>query len=186
MKKIFVLFVVFILCFAVFAEDSEPAVVKVSRRNPTALTLDFGGFLDVALDDSFKCAGIMVGGSITPIMVKKIVGGFRAEACIMATKDILSTDNRKKELKALLTGTFIGIYPLEKSFEIYGGGGARYKAEEFESLTDFKQSWGLVLQGGGRGRLNDFIGVGVEANLFFDISRSVKSVDGIAYFSFEF
>ncbi len=200
MKRLAALFILILLAFSAFAAESgqsgtaemidEPPrekKVKVTRRGPSVLTLDAGLMLYIPLnDDSAKGAGLMGGGTITPLSFKSLSLGFRAEAYLFAGKGIIDSDNKKTELKAGFAGTFIANYPLAKSFEVYGGAGAGFIFEEFESLTEFEQTWGIVVQGGGRGRLYNHIGVGAEFNLMFDIPNESRHLSLLGYFSVEF
>ncbi len=160
--------------------------VKVTRHGPSVLTFDVGGMLYIPLnDDSAKGVGGMVGGTITPIGINRFSLGFRAEGYVYAGTSIIHSENKKHELKIGFTGSFIAKCPIAKSFEIYGGIGAGFIFEDFDSLTDFGQTWGIVLQGGGRGRLNNHIGVGAQVNLMFDIPNETRHLCLLGYFTVE-
>lgn len=186
MKKALVIGLLILLCpLMVFASDTENKV-RVTKHNPTACHIDVGALIYVPFSEEKKGAGIFGGVSITPVIVKKISAGFRMEGAVYAGKDILDSGDKIKKLNLALTGTFIANYPLAKSFEVYGGAGARYIIRDFDKLTKFGQACGFVLQGGGRGRLNDRMGVGAEANVFFNTTDDTTSMDLLAYLSLEF
>ncbi len=186
MRKILAAGLLFLICpLIVFASDSTEKV-RVTKHNPTACQFDAGAMIYVPLSEDSKCFGVFGAVSVTPVYVKEISAGFRVEGEIFASKHIIKSSDKINELNLALTGTFTANYPLAKSFEIYGGGGARYVIRDIEELDDFGQTWGTVIQGGGRGRLNDRIGVGAELNFFFDIPNDMKSLDLMAYMSLEF
>ena len=193
MRKLLVILTLFLVTLSVvFAEtdsasESNLPKKKITRQHPTVLNIDAGGMLYMPLNDkSAKGGGLMAAGTISPIAIKSMSAGFRAEVFLFAGKGIIHSDNKKKELKAGISGTLVGIYPLARSFEIYGGFGAGIMFKDFDSLTEFDQAWGPVLQGGGRGRLNNYLGVGAELNLMFDITNKTKQLNACAYFSLEF
>ena len=169
------------------AEKTQPEKkIKVTRRGPSTLTADLGGMLYVPLNsDSAKGIGVMFGGTITPIGIKSMSLGFRAEGYLFAGKGIVNSDNKKHELKVGFSGTFIANYPLAKSFEVFAGLGAGFIFEDFESFTDFGQIAGFVVQGGGRGRLNNHIGVGAQVNVMFDVPNETRHLSLLGYFSIE-
>ncbi len=186
MRRICAVVLLILLCpLMIFASDS-PEKVRVTKHNPTACHFDVGALIYVPFNESEKGGGVFGAVSITPVLLKKISAGFRMEGEIYAGKDILDSDDKIEKLNLGFTGTFIANYPLAKSFEVYGGFGARYIIRDFDKLTRFGQTWGLVLQGGGRGRLNDRIGVGAEADILFNIPDDTASLDILAYLSLEF
>lgn len=186
MRRITAVVLLILLCpLVIFASESSEKV-RVTKHNPTACHFDAGALLYVPFSESEKGGGVFGAVSITPVLLKKISAGFRLEGEVYAGKDIIDSSDKIKKLNLGLTGTFIANYPLAKSFEVYGGCGARYVIRDFDKLTRFGQTWGLVLQGGGRGRLNDRIGVGAEADIFFNIPDDITSLDILAYFSLEF
>ncbi len=86
-------------------------------------------------------------------------------------------------------------YLLKKSFEIYGAFGACILIFDYNGIKNFSQKFGLVLQGGARGRLNDTIGLGLEGSISLvnprfenkkiSIDKSLSSLVIRAYFSVE-
>lgn len=193
MKKLLVVLTLFSVALSVaFAAASSTSETdlpkkKITRQHPTVLNIDAGGMLYMPLNDKgAKGGGVMAAGTISPIAIKSMSAGFRAEVLLFAGKGIIHSDNRKKELKAGISGTLVAIYPLERSFEIYAGFGAGIMFKDFDSLTEFDQAWGPILQGGGRGRLTNYLGVGAELNLMFDITNKTKQMNACAYFSLEF
>lgn len=187
MKKLLVAGLLIVLCpLMIFASETEK---KITRQHPTAFNLDAGALLVVPFNDEeedAKGGGLFAAVSMTPVLIKKISTGVRMEGSVFAGKDILDGGSKLKKLNAGLTAAFIANYPLARSFEVYAGGGARYIINQFEKLTEFDQAWGFVLQGGARGRVTNCFGVGAEANMFFDVTNDTKSLDLIAYMSFEF
>ena len=185
MKKFLVAGLLIVLCpLMIFASETEEK--KITRQHPTAFNVDVGALLYLPLGEEEKGGGVFGAASLTPVLVKKLSAGLRMEGSAYAGKDILDGGSKLKKINLGLTSTVILNYPLARSFEVYAGGGARYIIRQYEKPTKFGQAWGPIIQGGARGRVTNCFGVGVEANMFFNLTDDKDCLDLLAYMSFEF
>lgn len=171
MKRKFLLIMILLAAstFCLFAKEGEPVVTRTSG---TILTADLGLGIRLPMDkeDVSKKVTGRLSFSITPFKVGKIGVGVRAVGTVAASKSAIKDGEgiigklKKCELSAaaLLSGSIT----LAKSFEVFGGIGPEYIIYDFNSKNDFVQGLGWSVEFGGRGRVTDHLGVGVQLDFF--------------------
>jgi len=157
MKKALVILLLCLLSLtSLFAKEGD---VHVTKTDPAILNVDAGATIIVPFEDSSsKTFGLFGAVAFTPAGFSKFNAGIKGELSLNGFK---GEDSKKAGATALAVARMY----IEKSFEIYGGLGARYVAWDIESFNDFSHGWGVVLQGGCRGRLLNWLGVGIQGNL---------------------
>jgi hypothetical protein len=154
MKRAFLAFVLF--CIIIIPSFAKEGDVHVTRTTTAVFNLDAGAGVIMGSDDNkTKTFGVFGAVTFTPASFSKVNAGIKAEVSLNGFK---GEDSKKLGISGLLV---IRAY-IRKSFEVYGGVGARYLIWDIISLTDFSHGWGIVAQGGARGRLRNWLGVGVQ------------------------
>ncbi len=156
MKKALVLLLLCML--SITSLSAKEGDVHVTKKDPAILNVDAGATIIVPFDESSKTLGVFGAVAFTPAGFSKFNAGIKGELSVNGFKG-------EEAKKAGATALAVARMYIEKSFEIYGGLGARYMAWNIESFNDFSHGWGIVLQGGARGRLLNWLGVGVQGSV---------------------
>lgn len=191
-RKLLVALVLFLIVgsFA-FAKEGD---VRVTRTDTTRFAFDMGVAIRLPLQDEVDTAkkgGVYGALSVTPFEIDNIGLGFKFVGTFVGTKSMLTGGGgvkarlKRSELSASILAA--GTVSLAKSFEIYGGLGPEYVLFNIKSKKDYKQCVGLAVEAGGRGRITDHFGVGVQIDYFKARSKKNNNnfVDLKAYISVE-
>jgi len=153
MKRAFLAFV--LVCLIIIPSFAKEGDIHVTRTSTAVFNLDAGAGIIIGSEDDSKTFGVFGAVTFTPASFSKVNAGIKAELSMNGFK---GTDSKKIGLSGLLVARMY----IKKSFEVYGGLGARYLVWDIITLTDFSHGWGIVAQGGARGRLRNWLGVGVQ------------------------
>jgi len=153
MKKAFL--ALLLSCIIIIPSFAKEGDVHVTRTSTAIFNLDAGAGVIIGSEDDAKTFGVFGALTFTPASFSKVNAGIKTELSLNGFK---GTDSKKIGVTGLLTARMY----IRKSFEVYGGLGARYLIWDVVSLTDFSHGWGIVAQGGARGRLRNWLGVGVQ------------------------
>jgi len=153
MKRAFLAFV--LVCIIIIPSFAKEGDVHVTRTRTAIFNLDAGVSFISGSDDESKTFGAFGAVTFTPASFSKVNAGLKTELSLNGFKGV---DSKKIGLTGLL---FARMY-IKKSFEVYAGIGARYLIWDVVSLTEFSHGWGIVAQGGARGRLRNWLGVGLQ------------------------
>lgn len=177
MKKTLLLLLLCLLAASpLFAKEGD---VHVTKTTPAVLNFDAGASVSVPLEsDQSKSFGVFGGVAFTPAGFAKFNAGIKGEFSLNGIK---GNDSKKIGATALVLARMY----IEKSFEIYGGLGARYVVWDIESLTEYSHSWGIVLQGGARGRVLNWLGVGVQGSFIKGFNSLPTALEISIYGSIE-
>lgn len=177
MKKTLLLLLLCLMSVTpLFAKEGD---VHVTKTTPAVLNFDAGATVSVPFDsDKSKSFGLFGGVAFTPAGFSKFNAGIKGE---LSLNGFRGDDSKKIGATALVLARMY----IEKSFEVYGGLGARYAAWDVESLTEFSHSWGIVLQGGARGRVLNWLGVGVQGSFLKGFNSLPSALEISIYGSIE-
>jgi len=153
MKRAFLAFV--LACLIIIPSFAKEGDVHVTRTSTAIFNLDAGGTVIIGSEDDSKSFGAFGALTFTPASFSKVNAGIKAE---LSMNGIKGADSKKIGL----TGLLVARMYIKKSFEAYAGLGARYIIWDVVSLTEFSHGWGIVAQGGARGRLRNWLGVGLQ------------------------
>jgi len=153
MKRAFLAFA--LLCIIIIPSFAKEGDVHVTRTSTAVFNVDAGATIIVDSAEDQKTFGLFGAVTFTPASFSKVNAGIKAELSMNGFKG----DDSKK---LGLTGLLVARMYFRKSFEVYAGLGARYIIWDISSLTDFSHGWGIVAQGGARGRLRNWLGVGAQ------------------------
>ena len=153
MKRAFLALV--LLCVIIIPSFAKEGDVHVTRTTTAVFNVDGGVGVNISSEDDTKTFGVFGAVTFTPASFSRVNVGIKAEVSLNGFR---GENPKKAGLGGLLTARMY----FKKSFEAYAGLGARYLVWNIESLTNFDHGWGIVAQGGARGRLRNWLGVGVQ------------------------
>lgn len=164
MKKAFL--AMLLICITIIPSFAKEGDVHVTRTSTAIFNLDAGAGVIIGSGDDSKTFGIFGALTFTPASFSKFNVGIKADLSMNGFK---GEDSKKLGLGGLMMARMY----IRKSFEVYAGLGARFIVWDIASLTEFNHGWGIVAQGGARGRLRNWLGVGIQLSF-------LKGFDAIA------
>ena len=144
-----------LLCIIIIPSFAKEGDVHITRTRTAVFNFDAGATVIIGSDEESKDFGLFGALTFTPASFSKFNAGIKTEFSLNGF-----TGDESKKLG--LTGLLAARVYIRKSFEVYAGLGARYIIWDIISLTDFSHGWGIAAQGGARGRLRNWLGVGIQ------------------------